>query len=195
MVLQPRSPAPQFTAEALIGTETRKVSLSDYKGKYVVLFAWPFDFTFVCPTEIWAFSDRYKDFEKLGAEVLGFSCDSIFSHYNWVQQPRKEGGLGEINFPMIADPSQKIARDYHLLSEEEGCAFRGVFIIDPEQKIRIIIINDNNVGRSVDEIIRSLEALQFSDKHGEVCPVGWTAGADTIKPEITKSKEFFAKAN
>ncbi|KAJ1756447.1 Peroxiredoxin 1 [Coemansia sp. RSA 2523] len=195
MVLQPRSPAPQFTAQALIDGEFKELSLSDYKGKYVVLFAWPFDFTFVCPTEICAFSDRYDDFKKLGAEVIGFSCDSVFTHFNWTQQERKDGGLGHINFPMVADTNQKISRDYQILYEDEGCPCRGLFIIDPEQKIRIMMINDLPVGRSVDEALRLLEALQFTDKHGEVCPANWQAGQATIKPEISDSKDFFAKAN
>ncbi|KAJ2160069.1 Peroxiredoxin-1 [Coemansia sp. RSA 552] len=195
MVLKPRSPAPQFTAEALIDNEFKKISLSDYKGKYVVLFAWPLDFTFVCPTEIIAFSDRYEDFKNEGAEVLGFSCDSVFSHFNWVQQPRKEGGLGHINFPMIADTNQKISRDYEILFEEDGFPCRGLFIIDPEQKVRIMMINDAPVGRSVDEALRLLRALKFTDEHGEVCPANWNPGQSTIKPEVAQSKEFFAQAN
>ncbi|KAJ1942179.1 Peroxiredoxin-1 [Linderina pennispora] len=195
MVLAPRTLAPNFTAPALVDGEIKDISLSDYKGKYVVLFSWPFDFTFVCPTEICAFSDAVAEFEAAGAQVLGFSCDSAFTHFNWVQQPRKEGGLGEIKFPMIADTTQKISRDYGVLVEEEGAPFRATYIIDPEQKIRIVQVNDLPVGRSVKETLRLLQALQFTDKHGEVCPLGWEKGDATIKPEISASKDFFAKAN
>ncbi|KAJ1918451.1 Peroxiredoxin-2 [Mycoemilia scoparia] len=192
MVLKPNSVAPNFTVDAVVDGEIKKISLSDYKGKYVVLFFYPFDFTFVCPTEICAFSDRAEEFKKLGCEVIGGSCDSVFSHLNWIAQSRKEGGIGQMNIPLIADTTKKVATDYEVLSQEGDCPYRGLFLIDREQKIRAMMINDNPIGRSVDEALRLLQALQFTEEHGEVCPANWQKGQATIKPSLKESKEFFA---
>lgn len=185
--------APQFTATAVVDGEFKTVSLSDYKGKYVVLFFYPLDFTFVCPTEIIAFSDRVNEFKAIGVEVLACSTDSHFSHLAWVETPRKKGGLGEMQIPILADTNHKISRDYGVLIESEGIAFRGLFIIDPKQVLRQITVNDLPVGRSVDETLRLVQAFQFTDVHGEVCPAGWTPGKDTIKPGVKESKEYFGK--
>jgi len=189
--LQIQKPAPQFKSMALVDGQFKEISLSDYKGKYVVLFFYPLDFTFVCPTEIIAFSDAADQFRKINCEVIAASTDSHFSHFAWVNLPRKQGGLGEMNIPLLADKNCKIARDYGCLKEDEGIAFRGLYIIDDKQILRQITINDLPVGRSVDETLRLVQAFQFTDKHGEVCPAGWKPGDKTIKPNLKDSKEFF----
>ncbi|KAG2222563.1 hypothetical protein INT45_002694 [Circinella minor] len=195
MVAQVQKPAPAFTLPAVVDGEFKDVSLSDYKGKYVVFFWYPMDFTFVCPTEILAFSERVKEFEALDTAVIAASTDSEFSHLAWINTPRKQGGLGEMNIPIVADKTKKVARDYGVLIEDAGVALRGLFIIDPKGIVRQITINDLPVGRNVDEALRLVEAFKFTDVHGEVCPAGWQKGADTIKPEVKASKEYFEKAN
>jgi alkyl hydroperoxide reductase subunit AhpC len=189
---QVQKPAPDFTATAVIGGEFKKVSLSQYKGKYVLLFFYPLDFTFVCPTEIIAFSDRVHDFEKRGCQVLGASVDSEFSHLAWIKTPRKDGGLGDLKYPLVSDLNKSISREYGVLLEG-GVALRGLFLIDREGIVRHITINDLPIGRSVDEALRVLDALQFYEKHGEVCPANWKPGGDTIKPNPQGSKEYFSK--
>ncbi|ORX62243.1 thioredoxin-like protein [Hesseltinella vesiculosa] len=195
MVAQVQKAAPQFTATAVVDGDFKEISLSDYKGKYVVFFWYPMDFTFVCPTEIIAFSDRIKEFQELDTVVIGASCDSEFSHLAWTQQSRKQGGIGEIAYPLVADKTKKIARDYGVLIEEEGITLRGLFIISPEGVVRQITINDLPVGRNVDEILRLVKAFKFTDEHGEVCPATWTPGDKTIKPSVKDSKEYFEAAN
>uniref|UniRef100_A0A915NJL3 thioredoxin-dependent peroxiredoxin n=3 Tax=Meloidogyne TaxID=189290 RepID=A0A915NJL3_9BILA len=185
--------APEFTTDAVVDSDFKTVSLSDYKGKYVVLFFYPLDFTFVCPTEIIAFSERSGDFTKINVQLLACSTDSKFSHFEWINKPRKEGGLGEMKIPVLSDRNMKIARDYGVLKEDEGIAYRGLFIIDPKGILRQITINDLPVGRSVDETLRLVQAFQYTDKHGEVCPANWKPGSDTIKPDPNKSKEYFGK--
>uniref|UniRef100_A0A8C5Q2W4 Peroxiredoxin-1 n=1 Tax=Leptobrachium leishanense TaxID=445787 RepID=A0A8C5Q2W4_9ANUR len=186
--------APDFTATAVMpGGEFKDLTLSDYRGKYVVFFFYPLDFTFVCPTEIIAFSERAEEFKKLDCEVIAASVDSQFCHLAWTNQPRKDGGLGAMKIPLLADSKRLISKDYGVLKEEDGVAFRGLFIIDAKGILRQITINDLPVGRSVDETLRLVQAFQHTDKFGEVCPVGWKPGSDTIKPDIKKSKEFFSK--
>ncbi|CAO3636278.1 unnamed protein product [Mucor hiemalis] len=195
MVAQVQKQAPAFTAPAVVDGEFKDISLSDYKGKYVVFFWYPMDFTFVCPTEILAFSERIKEFEALDTAVIGASTDSEFSHLAWINTPRKQGGLGEMNIPLLADKTKSIAKDYGVLIEEAGIALRGLFIIDPKGTVRQITINDLPVGRSVDEVLRLVEAFKFTDEHGEVCPANWQAGAKTIKPDVKQSKEYFSTVN
>ncbi|MCD1184916.1 peroxiredoxin, partial [Leptospira sp. Pond_2020] len=142
---------------------------------------YPLDFTFVCPTEIIAFSDRIDEFRKIGCEVVAASTDSHFSHLAWVNTPRKQGGLGEMSIPLLADKSGKIAREYGVLNEETGIPYRGLFIIDGKGNLRQITINDLPVGRSVDETLRLVQAFQYTDIHGEVCPAGWKPGSKTMK--------------
>lgn len=185
--------APEFKADAVIkGGDFKSISLSDYKGKWVVLYFYPLDFTFVCPTEITAFSDRYADFQKLGAEVLACSVDSKFSHLAWINTPRNKGGLGTIENPILSDISKTIARDYGVLVND-AIALRGLFIIDPNGTIRYELVHDLGIGRNVDEVLRTLEAIQTVDKTGEVCPAGWTKGKDTMKPDPKGSQAFFGK--
>jgi len=187
------SSAPDFTAEALVGKEFKNVSLSTFKGKWVVLFFYPLDFTFVCPTEIVAFSDKADEFRKVGAEVLGCSVDSKFAHFAWVEQPRKDGGLGKCNFPLIADVNHKIGEAYGVMNRDSGFHLRGTYIIDPKGVVRHLSMNDPPAGRNVDELLRLVQAYQYADKHGEVCPTGWNPGKDTIITDPVNKKKFFSK--
>lgn len=192
-MIQVSQKAPDFKETAVVGTEFKDIALSDYKGKYVVLFFYPLDFTFVCPTEITAFSDMADEFEKNNAQVIGCSVDSKFSHLAWINVPRKDGGLGELKIPLLADITKSISRDYGVLMEEAGITLRGVFIIDPEGVLKIMMVNDNNIGRNTKEVLRLVQALQFNAKHGEVCPANWEPGSDTIVPDVSKSKDYFSK--
>lgn len=184
--------APDFKATAVFDQEFVDVTLSQYKGKYVVLFFYPLDFTFVCPTEITSFSDRYAEFSALNTEVLGCSVDSEFSHLAWVQTDRKEGGLGDIAYPIVSDLKKEISEAYGVLTDE-GIALRGLFIIDREGVVQHATINNLAFGRSVDETLRVLQALQYvQDNPDEVCPAGWKPGEKTMKPDPSGSKEYFA---
>jgi len=187
-------PAPEFKGTAVVDGQFKDIQLSDFKGKYLVLYFYPLDFTFVCPTEIIAFSDRIEEFKKLNTEIVGVSTDSHFSHLAWINTPRKTGGLGALKYPLLSDFNKNISRDYGVLVEEAGLALRGLFLIDPTGTVRQITINDLPVGRSVDETLRLIQAFQFVEKHGEVCPAGWTPGADTIKPDPEGSKDYFKKS-
>lgn len=193
MPAQVQKEAPDFIADAVVNEDFKQIKLSDYKGKkYLVLFFYPLDFTFVCPTEIVAFSDRIQDFHEREAEVLGVSVDSKFSHLAWIQIPRAQGGLGGLTYPLISDLTKKISTDYGVLLEG-GIALRGLFVIDKSGVVRTITIHDLPIGRSVDESLRVLDALQHFEKHGEVCPAGWTKGSATIKPGVKESKAYFQK--
>jgi peroxiredoxin (alkyl hydroperoxide reductase subunit C) len=188
--------APEFTATAVVDQEFQTVTLSQYRGKYVVLFFYPLDFTFVCPTEITAFSDRYSDFASRNTEVLGMSVDSQFSHLAWIQTDRKQGGIGDIAYPLVADLKKEIASAYNVLDEDAGVALRGLFIIDPEGVIQHATINNLAVGRNVDETLRVLQAFQHVKANpDEVCPANWTPGEKTMNPDPVGSKEFFAAVN
>jgi len=193
MSIKVTSPAPKFSAKAIVNGTIKDVSLDGYAGRWVVLFFWPLDFTFVCPTEIIAFSDRAAEFEEINAQILGVSVDSQFTHLAWTETPRNKGGLGKVHFPLVADLDKSIARDYGVLLEA-GMALRGLFLIDPHGVIRHSTVNDLPVGRSVDEALRVLKAFQYVEKYGEVCPANWREGHATIKPDPQGSKEYFAKA-
>lgn len=184
--------APDFKGVAVINKEFKEISLKDYKGKWLCLFFYPLDFTFVCPTEITAFSDRVEDFKKLGCEVVGSSIDSQFSHLAWINTPRANGGLGEIKYPLLADVNKDAARAFQVLADD-GVALRGLFLINPQGKISYQVVHDLGVGRSVDETLRVLEAFQYVEKHGEVCPANWKKGADTMKPDPKGSQDYFKK--
>ena len=171
MVAQIGRPAPEFTAQAYANGEITEVSLKDYRGKWVVLFFYPLDFTFVCPTEIQGFDQKKAEFDKLNAQILGCSVDSVHSHKAW-----SEGALGKMNYPLISDINHRISRDYGVLLEDKGISLRGVFLIDPDGNLRSYLVNDLSVGRNVDEIIRLLQAFQS----GELCPVGWKPGEKTL---------------
>ncbi len=185
--------APDFTATAVIDQEFKEISLSEYRGKYVVLYFYPLDFTFVCPTEITAFSDRYNEFSSKNTEVIGVSVDSQFSHLAWIQTPRNQGGIGDINYPLVADIKKEISAGYNVLDPSEGIALRGLFIIDPSGVIMHSTINNLPVGRNVDETLRVLQAFQYVQANpDEVCPANWTPGEKTMKPDPVGSKEYFS---
>jgi len=187
-----QKPAPEFKGQAVVGKSFQEIKLSDYKGKWVVLFFYPLDFTFVCPTEITSFSDDCDKFKKLNTEVIGVSVDSHFSHLAWVNTPRKQGGLGELRYPLLSDLSKNIARDYGVLLDS-GISLRGLFIINPKGVVQYSVVHDLGIGRNVGEVLRVLAALQQHAKTGEVCPVNWMPGADTIKPTPTDSRVYFTK--
>ncbi|KAF9664892.1 hypothetical protein SADUNF_Sadunf16G0065200 [Salix dunnii] len=186
--------APDFEAEAVFDQEFINVKLSDYIGKkYVILFFYPLDFTFVCPTEITAFSDRHEEFEQINTQVLGVSIDSVFSHLAWVQTDRKSGGLGDLKYPLISDVTKSISKSYGVLIPDQGVALRGLFIIDKEGVIQHSTINNLAIGRSVDETKRTLQALQYVQENpDEVCPAGWKPGDKSMKPDPKLSKDYFA---
>lgn len=181
-VLKIGQSAPRFTAEAFHDGEIKKVSLDDYKGKWVVLFFYPADFTFVCPTELGEMAAKYAEFQKQGAEVLSISTDTVFVHKAWHDASET---IKEIKFPMVADPTHEISWKYGTLLEEEGVALRGSFLIDPEGILKAFEVHDNSIGRSADELFRKLEAAKFVEEHGgEVCPANWKPGAKTLKPGL-----------
>lgn len=175
--------------------EFKELSLDNFKGKYLVLFFYPLDFTFVCPTEIVAFSDKANEFHDVNCEVVAVSVDSHFSHLAWTNTPRKNGGLGNMNIPLLSDLTKQISRDYGVLLETPGIALRGLFIIDPNGIVRHMSVNDLPVGRSVEETLRLVKAFQYVETHGEVCPANWTPHSPTIKPSPEGSKEYFDKVN
>ncbi|MBV5260220.1 peroxiredoxin [Synechococcus moorigangaii CMS01] len=185
--------APDFTATAVIDQEFKSIKLSDYRGQYVVLFFYPLDFTFVCPTEVGAFSDRHGEFKKLNTEVLGVSVDSEFAHLAWIQTERKLGGVGDLAFPLVSDLTKTISTVYGVLEPEAGVALRGLFIIDPEGIIQHITINNFSFGRSIDETLRVLQAIQHVQKHhNEVCPVDWQVGDRTMAPNPSEAQIYFS---
>ncbi len=185
--------APDYTLDAVSDGEFKKVSLEDYKGKYLVLFFYPLDYTFVCPTEITAFADSYDAFKKLNADVAAASIDSQFVHLAWQNTPRKEGGLGKVPFAHLSDINKTLARDYGVLAEPAGVALRGLFIIDEEGVIQHATINQLGVGRNVEEVLRTLQAIQTVKVTGEVCPANWKPGDDTMKGDVKGSRSYFEK--
>lgn len=188
-------PAPDFTADAVMPDGTfKQIKLSDFKGKYVILFFYPLDFTFVCPTEIIAFSAKNAEFEKRNAVVLGVSVDSKFSHLAWRNTDRTKGGLGEIQYPLVADVTKQISKDYDVLADM-GIAFRGLFLIDKEGIVQHQLVNNLPLGRNIDEALRMVDALQFHEKNGEVCPANWQAGEDGMKADPQGSLDYFSKHN
>jgi len=170
--------APDFTAAAVMPDNSivDEFTLSEHiKGKYALVFFYPLDFTFVCPSEIIAFDNRMAKFKELGCEVIAVSVDSQHTHYAWRNTPREKGGLGQVGFPMVADLTKSIGYDYGVL-RDDGITFRGTFLIDQAGMVRHQVVNDLPLGRNVDEAIRMVEALQFHEEHGEVCPAGWNKG-------------------
>ena len=188
--------APDFMATSVFDQEFKTVKLSDYRGQYVVLFFYPLDFTFVCPTEIIAFSDRHGDFKSLNTEILGVSVDSEFSHLAWIQTERNQGGIGDIDYPLVSDIKKEISEAYNVLDPEAGVALRGLFIIDKEGIIQHATINNLSFGRSVDETLRTLKAIQHVQNNpDEVCPAGWEEGDKTMNPDPVKSKVYFSSVS
>ncbi len=188
-------PAPEFEAQAVMPDGSfKQIKLSDYKGKYVVLFFYPLDFTFVCPTEIIAFSDKQGEFEKRNTQVIGVSIDSHFSHLAWRNTDRKKGGLGDIAYPLVADISKQVSKDYDVLADM-GIAFRGLFLIDKDGIVQHQLVNNLPLGRNVDEALRLVDALQFHEKNGEVCPANWKEGEDGMQADPEGAQAYFSKHN
>ena len=189
------NPAPDFTATAVLadGSIVEDFKLSENFGKKgTVVFFYPLDFTFVCPSEIIAFSHRYDEFQKRGVNVVGVSVDSQFSHFAWRETPVEKGGIGRINFPLVADLTKNIARDYDVLLND-AVALRGSFLIDDKGIVRHAVINDLPLGRNVDEMLRMIDAQQFTDEFGEVCPAGWQKGDEGMKADAQGVAEYLAK--
>jgi peroxiredoxin 2/4 len=184
--------APNFMARAVYDQAFIDVKLSNYRGQYVVLFFYPLDFTFVCPTEVAAFSDRHDEFKAINTIVLGVSVDSEFAHLAWIQTDRKSGGVGDLNYPLVADLTKEISAAYNVLDSEAGVALRGLFIIDREGIVQYATVNNLSFGRSVDETLRVLQAIQHVQANPEeVCPVDWQPGDKTMNPDPVKSKHYF----
>jgi peroxiredoxin (alkyl hydroperoxide reductase subunit C) len=184
--------APQFKAKAVVdGKIIDSFSLEDYLGKYVLFFFYPLDFTFVCPTELHAFQEKLGEFESRSCHVVGCSIDSVFSHYAWLNTSKEKGGIQGITYPIVSDLNKNIAEEYNVLNEEEGIAYRGLFLIDREGVIRHNLVNDLPLGRSVSEALRTLDALIYCEKHGEVCPANWNQGSKAMKPDQEGLVQYF----
>jgi NADH-dependent peroxiredoxin subunit C len=181
-IIEINKPAPDFTAEVFQNGEIKKISLSDYKGKWVVLVFYPADFTFVCPTELGSLADAYGEFKSLGAEILSISTDTVFVHKAWWDNSET---IKKIQYPMVADPTGKICKAYKTYITEEGLSLRGTFVINPEGILKAWELHDNSIGRSSKELMRKIKAAQFVSKHGdEVCPANWEPGESTLKPGL-----------
>lgn len=186
--------APGFTATAVMPDNSMKpdFKLSDYRGKYVILFFYPLDFTFVCPSEILAFDKALPAFKAKNCEIIGVSIDSQFSHWAWKNTPVQQGGIGNIQFPLVADLDKSISRQYGVLLDA-GIALRGTFLIDPEGVVRHAVINDLPLGRNTDEALRMVDALQFHEKYGDVCPANWEEGKEAMKPTAAGVADYLSK--
>jgi len=187
--------APDFTAAAVLGdgSITEEFKLSDQRSKYTVLFFWPLDFTFVCPSEIIAHDNRRSAFEERDVQLVGVSIDSQFTHFAWRNTPVDKGGIGQVGFPMVADVQHEIARAYGIEHPQAGVAFRASFLIDKEGLVRHQTVNDLPLGRNVDEMLRVIDALQFHEQNGEVCPAGWQKGQEGMKADASGVADYLAK--
>lgn len=186
-------PAPEFKAKAVAnGQIIEDFSLKNYKGKNVIFFFYPLDFTFVCPTELHAFQEKLDEFEKSNTQVVGCSIDSHFSHFAWLSTPKNKGGIQGVTYPLVSDINKNIARDYDVLNPHEGIAYRGLFLIDKEGIVRHQVVNDFHLGRSVDEALRILAAQDYFEKHGDVCPANWQHGKKGLKPTQEGVEQYFS---
>ncbi len=185
-------PAPDFKLDAINEGQFTTVSLADYQGKWLLVLFYPLDFTFVCPTELLAFSDRIGEFRKIKADIVGVSVDSKFTHLAWTEKPREAGGIQGLKYPLLADLNRRMATDYQVLTED-GVALRGLFLVDPKGVLQHATINNLAVGRDVDEALRVVQAFQYVAEHGEVCPAGWRPGKQSMKADWKGSKEWFSK--
>ena len=183
--------APAFSCQAVICGKIEEVDLNTYKGTYKVLFFYPLDFTFVCPTELHAFQEKLPAFEKRNVQVIGCSIDSPFTHCAWLKTPKRKGGIEGVSYPLLADITKTIARSYDVLDEDAGVALRGVFILDKDDVVQSMIIYNLSLGRNVDEILRIVDALQFSEKHGQVCPANWTVGSRALEATDAGVRTYF----
>lgn len=185
-------PAPEFTATAVMPDNSfKELSLSEYKGKYVMLFFYPLDFTFVCPSEIIAFDRKVSEFKERGCELIGVSIDSHFTHLAWKKTAVDKGGIGNVQYPLVADLDKKIAKSFGVLLNK-SVALRGLFLIDKEGVVQHSVVNNLPLGRNVDEALRMLDALQHTEKHGEVCPANWTEGDDAMTPTAEGVASYLA---
>lgn len=185
--------APDFAAQAVMPDNSfAELKMSEYRGKYVVLFFYPLDFTFVCPSEIIAFDRKLDAFKERNCEIIGVSVDSHFSHWAWKNTPVEKGGIGNVRYPIVADIKKDIARSYGVLLDD-SVALRGLFLIDKKGVVRHAVVNDLPLGRSVDEALRMVDALQFTEKHGEVCPANWKQGEAGMKPTADGVASYLAK--
>lgn len=195
MVLVGRK-APDFTANAVKENQIiDSFSLSDLKGKYIVLYFYPLDFTFVCPTELHAFNEKLEEFSKRNVELVAVSVDSHYSHFAWLSTPRAKGGIEGVKYPIVSDITKEISSAYDVLVQGQGIAYRGLFLIDKDFIVRHQLVNDLPLGRSVDEVIRMVDALQFFEERGEVCPANWRKGERSMVPDKSGLEEYFAKAD
>ncbi len=185
--------APDFDVPAVVnGSEfIDSCKLSDYKGKYVVLFFYPLDFTFVCPTELHAFQEKLQEFRDRNVELIGCSVDSKFSHFAWLHTPRTQGGIKGVTYTLLSDLNKTVSTDYDVLLEGAGIALRGLFLIDKEGVVQHQVVNHLALGRNIDEVLRLVDALQFTEEHGEVCPANWNKGDKTMAPTQEGLIEFF----
>lgn len=183
-------PAPQFTAEAVVDDEIKKISLSDYDGKNKILVFYPADFSFICPTELFAFQEKIDEFNKRNAVILGVSVDQVYTHQKWLEIPRNQGGVQGIMYPLISDVKKEISRAYGTLNEEHGNAFRGVFVIDKNNIVQAAIIYNDSIGRDVPEVLRVLDAVLFTQEHGQVCPANWAKGQNGMTATQDGLKEY-----
>ena len=185
--------APEFNVAAVVNGTTfvDSCSLSDYRGKYVVLFFYPLDFTFVCPTELHAFQEKLEEFKKRNVEVIACSVDSKFSHLAWLQTPRNRGGIEGVTYTLLSDINKDVTKAYDVLVEDAGISYRGLFLIDREGVVKYQVVNDLGLGRNVDEVLRMVDALQFTEEFGEVCPANWNKGDKAMKPTGDGLKEYF----
>jgi peroxiredoxin (alkyl hydroperoxide reductase subunit C) len=185
--------APDFKAQAVLADNTiEELSLSSFRGKYVVLFFYPLDFTFVCPSEIIAFDKKLEAFKEKNAEVIGVSVDSQYTHFAWKNTPVDQGGIGPVRYPLVADLNKQISKDYGVLVND-AVALRGLFLIDREGVVRHALINDLPLGRNVDEALRMLDALKYTEAHGEVCPANWKEGDEAMTPTSDGVATYLAK--
>ena len=185
--------APDFKEKAVAGKQIiNEFSLADLRGKYIVLFFYPLDFTFVCPTELHAFQEKLEEFRSRDVEVVAVSTDSCYSHLAWLNTPKNRGGIEGVEYPLISDFNKTISKDYGVLLEGEGVALRGLFLIDREGIVQHQVVNNLPLGRSVDEVIRMVDALQFTEKYGEVCPANWKKGEKAMRADEDGLEEFFA---
>ena len=191
MSLHVGKPAPSFKLDGVDDGDFKQFALEDFRGRWLVLLFYPLDFTFVCPTELCAFSDRIEEFHALGADVAGVSVDSHYTHLAWTQKPRSEGGVRGLRFPLLSDLSRKVGLSYGVLNED-GVALRALVVIDPQGVVQHATVNNLSVGRSVDETIRVIQACQHSKTSGDVCPADWKPGEETIKPDAYGARRYFA---
>lgn len=185
--------APEIAANAVVNGELSFITLKNYVGMYKLLFFYPLDFTFVCPTEMHALQEKLAAFHQRDVQVLAVSVDSVYSHLSWLNTPRSQGGVAGVQYPLVSDIHKKIARDYGVLNEDAGIAYRGVFLVDKNDVIQYEAINNLQFGRSIDELLRVVDAVQYAEKHGEVCPANWQPGEKTMKPDQHGLKQYFGQ--